>query len=114
MSAGDPRAVMADFEQAVNMSPKALAAWLETPESKEVGFKSTEGGESIGHQSGKKIISLLDKPNADFTDDDLAHARKVVGYIHRHLAQRPAGDISRTHWRYSLMNWGHDPLSGKP
>jgi hypothetical protein len=38
----------------------------------------------------------------------------VVGYIHRHLAQRPAGDISQTHWRYSLMNWGHDPLSGKP
>ena len=114
MSTNDTRAAMADFKQAVNMSPKALAAWLETSESKEVGFKSTEGGESIGHQSGKKIIKLLDKPNADFTDDDLTHARKVVGYIHRHLAQRPAGDLSQTHWRYSLMNWGHDPLSGKP
>ena len=114
MSAGDPRAVIADFKQAVNMSPKTLAAWLKTPESKEVGFKSTEGGESVGHQSGKKIILLLAKASADFTGDDLAHARKVVGYIHRHLAQRPAGDISQTHWRYSLMNWGHDPLSNKP
>ena len=114
MSAYDPHMVIADFKQAVNMTPKALAAWLETSESKKVGFKSTEGGESVGHQSGKKILILLDKPNAGFTDDDLAHARKVVGYIHRHLAQRPAGDISQTHWRYSLMNWGHDPLSGKP
>lgn len=113
MSADDPRAVIADFKQAVNMTPKALVAWLETPESKEVGFKSAEGGESVGHQSGKKIITLLDKPNGDYSDDDLAHARKVVGYIHRHLAQRPAGDISQTHWRYSLMNWGHDPSSVK-
>lgn len=114
MSADDPSAVMADFKQAVNMSPKALADWLETAESKEVGFKSTEGSESVGHQSGKKILALLAKPKADFTDDDLAHMRKVVGYVHRHLAQRPAGDISQTHWRYSLMNWGHDPLPGKP
>jgi hypothetical protein len=36
--------------------------------------------------------------------------RKVVGYIHRHTAQRPAGDVSQTRWRYALMNWGHDPL----
>ena len=50
MSTNDTRAAMADFKQAVNMSPKALAAWLETSESKEVGFKSTEDGESVGHQ----------------------------------------------------------------
>lgn len=24
----------------------------------------------------------------------------TVGYVHRHLAQRPAGDISDTRWRY--------------
>jgi hypothetical protein len=33
-----------------------------------------------------------------------------VGDVHRHLAQRPAGDVTDTKWRYSLMNWGHDPL----
>ena len=38
--------------------------------------------------------------------------RKVVGYVHRHLAQRPGGDIRHTRWRWSLMNWGHDPLDG--
>jgi len=31
-------------------------------------------------------------------------------YVHRHLAHRPSGDVERTPWRYSLMNWGHDPL----
>ena len=36
--------------------------------------------------------------------------RKVVGYVHRHMAQRPGGDVAETDWRYSLMNWGHDPL----
>jgi hypothetical protein len=25
------------------------------------------------------------------------------------LAQRPQGEISESAWRYSLMNWGHDP-----
>ncbi len=23
---------------------------------------------------------------------------------------RPDGDVTGTRWRYSLMNWGHDPL----
>ena len=36
--------------------------------------------------------------------------RKVVGYVHRHMAQRAAGDIEHTRWRKSLMNWGHDPM----
>ncbi|UYY58335.1 DUF3140 domain-containing protein [Sphingomonas sp. S2-65] len=37
---------------------------------------------------------------------------KVVGYVHRHLAQGPdeKADIPGSRWRYSLMNWGHDPL----
>ena len=35
------------------------------------------------------------------------YARETV-----YLAQRPDGDITDTHWRYSLMNWGHDPKSG--
>ena len=113
MSTDDPHAAVEEFKKAVNMSSKALTAWLGTAESKAVGFKSTEGSESVGHHSGKKIVVLLGKPKAEFTSDDIAHARKVVGYIHRHLAQRPAGDISQTHWRYSLMNWGHDPQKGK-
>lgn len=43
------------------------------------------------------------------TDDDVAHMRTGVGYVHRHIEQRPSGDVHDTRWRHSLMNWGHDP-----
>ena len=105
----DAVASIREFKQAVNMSAKVLTEWLKTEESKAVGFKSTEGGESVGHLSGKKIVEMLGKSASEYSSDEAAHARKVVGYIHRHSAQRPAGDVSETHWRYSLMNWGHDP-----
>ena len=37
--------------------------------------------------------------------------RKVVGYIRRHTAQGPGkSDPEDSRWRYSLLNWGHDPL----
>jgi len=108
----EPESALKEFKIAVNMSPKTLTAWLQTAESKRVGFKPTGGGESVGHDSGKKIVTLLGKPQVDYTEADVAHARRVVGYIHRHLAQRPTGDITSTPWRYSLMNWGHDPQGG--
>ena len=100
----------ADFREAVNMSASELEKWLKTDESQDVGQKSSSGAESVGHDSGRKIISLLHKKKSDLDDADEAHMRKVVGYVHRHLAQRPSGDVKETKWRYSLMNWGHDPL----
>jgi hypothetical protein len=53
---------------------------------------------------------MLDATRGDLDGDDVAAMEMVVGYIHRHLAQRPSGDVTDTTWRYSLMNWGHDPL----
>ena len=98
-----------DFDAAVNMTASELQTWLETDESRAVGQKDG-GGESTGHASGRRIVALLRTKKADLTDADRAHMRKVAGYVHRHLAQRPSGDVSETPWRYSLMNWGHDPL----
>lgn len=97
-----------EFKNTVNMTAGELEKWLQTDESKEVGQKSGNG-ESTGHASGRRIIELLKAKTSDLGDDDYAHMRKVVGYAHRHLAQRPKGDISESAWRYSLMNWGHDP-----
>ncbi|MEF3081404.1 DUF3140 domain-containing protein [Luteimonas sp. SMYT11W] len=97
------------FRDAVNMAPAQLEAWLDTDASRAVGDKGEDGGESVGHASGRHIVRLLRKRQDDYTADDFAHMRKVVGYVHRHLAQRPKGDISDTPWRHSLMNWGHDP-----
>jgi hypothetical protein len=100
-----------DWRDSVNMTAKQLSDWLETPQSKAVGDKG-DGGESTGHESGRRIVALLNSHKADLSQDDAAHMRKVVGYIHRHLAQRPSGDVTDTPWRHSLMNWGHDPLKG--
>lgn len=105
----DRRKTIADFKEAVNMTPARLEKWLASEESKRVGQKQGDG-ESVGHQSGRRIIALLHRAAADLNDDDLAHMRKVVGYIHRHLAQGPSkSDPATSDWRYSLMNWGHDP-----
>jgi hypothetical protein len=96
------------FAEAVNLTAAELERWLGTDESRSVG--QSDGGESVGHESGRRIVALLRKKDGELTDDDRAHRRKVVGYVHRHLAQRPDGDVEHTRWRYSLMNWGHDPL----
>lgn len=65
--------------------------------------------ESVGHASGRRIVEILRKSKRDLATSDLAHMRKVVGFVHRHRAQRPE-NIYTSRWRYSLMNWGHDPL----
>ncbi|WP_423920949.1 DUF3140 domain-containing protein [Frigoribacterium sp. 2-23] len=97
-----------DFGEAVNMTASEIEKWLDTDESKEVGQKDG-GGESTGHESGRHIVRILKKKQADYTDADYAHMRKVVGYVARHSKQRPSGDVTDTAWRWSLMNWGHDP-----
>ena len=106
----DRAKVATDFARAVNMSAPEIEKWLRSPESKKVGFKGADGAasESIGHASGRRIASILRKGNEDLTADDYAHMRKVVGYVARHSAQRPE-NIYTSRWRYSLMNWGHDP-----
>jgi len=108
--ASETREVVRDFKKAVNMTPSRLVHWLETDDSRAVGFKGGGSGESVGHRSGRRIVRLLGKSHDDLTSGDIAHMRKVVGYVHRHMAQRPEGDVRDTAWRHSLMNWGHDPL----
>jgi hypothetical protein len=106
----DREKVRRDFAAAVNMTAAELEAWLDTSESHEVGWKGRDGqaDESVGHASGRRILTILRTPKRQLTADDHAHMRKVVGYVHRHRAQRPV-NIYTSRWRYSLMNWGHDP-----
>ncbi len=112
--ADDHAQIYDDFAEAVNMAPAELEAFLDTDDSKRVGWKGENGtgsGESVGHKSGQRIVAIKRTKKADLTDDDYAHMKKVVGYVHRHLAQGgPAQDKAHSDWRYSLMNWGHDPL----
>ena len=99
--------VIEEFDEAVNMSRKELEEWLENEESKEVGQKDG-GGESKGHESGRKIVEILGKDKSEYTEEDLDHMKRVVSYVHRHQAQKPKGNAEDSNWRYSLMNWGHD------
>jgi hypothetical protein len=89
------------------MTAAELERWLKTDTSRSVGQGC---GESTGHQSGRRIVKLVDTNKSDLSDGDIAHMKKVNGYVARHLKQRPSGDIAGSDWRYSLMNWGHDPL----
>lgn len=107
----DRDAIWQAFSEAVNMTPAALEKHLDTDESRSVGWTHDGEGESVGHQEGRRIVAIKHKKKAELTDDDYAHMRKVVGYVHRHLAQGgPQDDKEYSRWRYSLMNWGHDPL----
>lgn len=109
--ADDDEQVRDEFADAVNMTRSELSRWLETDESKSVGQKKDGAQESTGHESGRHILELLQKKADDLTDDDLHEMRRVTGYVKRHLAQEPSSEsIEDSRWRYSLMNWGHDPL----
>ncbi len=111
MADDDRDTIRREFDEAVNMSAAELEEWLATDESTSVGQKSGGSGESTGHESGRRIVELLHTEEGDLTDDDYAHMRKVHGYVRRHLAQEPAKEgVEGSRWRYSLMNWGHDPL----
>ena len=96
-----------EFYDCVNMQPKELEEWLDTEESKSVG--DSDSGESTGHKSGRRIVEIKRTKKDDLTSDQYDHMKKVIGYVHRHLSQKPDSDIEDSDWRYSLMNWGHDP-----
>lgn len=108
----DRQDVCRDFDAAVNMTAAELERWLGTDESRQVGWMRESDVESIGHQAGRQIVDILHRRGA-LQEDDYVHMRKVTGVVHRHLAQRPEGDVTDTRWRHSLMNWGHDPLKDR-
>ena len=73
--------------------------------------QSDGGGESKGHESGRMIAEILRKDKSDYTDDDIDQMPRVTSYVHRHMGQGPQKqNVEDSKWRYSLMNWGHDPL----
>lgn len=98
-----------EWQELVNMAPQELADWLERDESKSVG--DSDSGESKGHKSGRRIVEIKRTNKDALTEDDWDHMARVVGYIKRHRAQGgPESGVDASDWRYSLMNWGHDPL----
>ena len=82
--------VIADFNEVVNMTASELESWLESPESTRAGQQKDDGsGETVGHDSGRKIIEILkENPTKDvekYTDEAVDHMRRVVAYWYVHL-----------------------------
>ena len=107
----DKERIAGHFQALVNMTADELRDWLDTASSKAVGWKGPDGRrpESVGHASGRHVLNILGKSPRELTADDEIHMRKVVGFVRRHRAQEPANPVT-SRWRFSLMNWGHDPL----
>jgi len=111
LSSDERLEIYRSFHDRVNMAPKELEAWLESEESKSVGWTREGESEAIGHKSGRRIVEIKRSKKDELDEDDYRHMRKVVNYIKRHTAQGPQkSDPEDSKWRYSLMNWGHDPL----
>lgn len=105
-----PDPIVEEFHDLVNMTAHQLGAWLETDDSREVGWVNDGSNESVGHASGRHIVHILEKHRAGYSPADIAHMHNVVGYIKRHKAQGgPEHDKAHSRWAYSLKNWGHDP-----
>ncbi len=73
MSASDSEDdVRDDFDELVNMTAAELTRWLDSEQSRSVGVtgngakKSGAGGEeSVGHDSGRHIVAILEKNKSD-------------------------------------------------
>ncbi len=99
-----------EFFHKVNMKPQALDRWLKSGESRAAATPHS-ANESGGHWSGRRVVEIMrKKKSGNYTPDDYAHMRKVIGFVARHSARRPDGDPKDSPWRHSLMNWGHDPM----
>ncbi|OCF44177.1 hypothetical protein I317_01969 [Kwoniella heveanensis CBS 569] len=108
------------------MTADELETFLKTEGSESTGWSKDDGsGESIGHESGRKIVDILkrnpDKDPSKYTDEDKEHMRRVVSYCKRHLAQedklkesKSPEELEQTKSTRSLKNWGHDPLKTLP
>lgn len=106
-----------NFKDHVNMSATELKKWLSTDDAKSVGWSKSGGKntgistETEGYKSGKHIVRILGKKKTELDDEDYSRMKRVISYVKRHTAQIPQqADIEHSRWRYSLMNWGHDPL----
>ncbi len=101
--------VWEEWQELVNMAPAEIEEWLDTEESKSVGDTGDAG--STGRASGQRIVKIKRSKKEDLNDDQWEHMATVVGYIKRHCAQGgPDENVEDSDWRYSLMNWSHDPL----
>ncbi|KOS17766.1 hypothetical protein ESCO_002771 [Escovopsis weberi] len=121
----DSAEVVGEFGELVNMTAQELREWLKSDDSVSAGWAGDKtDGESVGHESGRKILEILEaNPGMEpdkYTDEQVQHMRKVVSYCKRHLAQeersnneKPVEEVVKTKSFASLKNWGHDCIKAR-
>ncbi|TQS32608.1 hypothetical protein Golomagni_07069 [Golovinomyces magnicellulatus] len=121
----DDKQVIREFNNVVNMTAGELDNWLKDSKSSQAGWSKEDGsGETVGHDSGRKITAILksnpNKSPGKYTEDQIKHMRKVVAYCNRHLAQekgsldnKSTAEAKNSKSYISLKNWGHDPLKNQ-
>jgi len=57
MTDEERKRIWLQFHEVVNLTDRELEQWLRMDESRAVGFRR-KGGESVGHASGRRILSL--------------------------------------------------------
>ncbi|KAF4947985.1 hypothetical protein FGADI_9980 [Fusarium gaditjirri] len=101
--------VIQEFNEVVNMTASELEKWLKSDDSNSAGWpKEDEDGETVGHDSGRKIVEIL-KENPKKEPENK-----------RHLAQETKAnndkspeEVKKTKSYASLKNWGHDFLKAQ-
>ena len=81
----DNAQVIREFNDIVNMTASELEHWLKSDDSRSAGWpKDDSSGESVGHDSGRRIVEILrsnpDKDEDKYTEEQVQHMRKVVSY----------------------------------
>ncbi|MGC9669176.1 DUF3140 domain-containing protein [Planosporangium sp. 12N6] len=96
------------FHRLVNMTSPELRDWLlTTPDGADA--YSPEPGIDV-HETGERILRILEKRRVDLTDDDVATMRLVSELIVGRLTNAPKDEATNGPWRHTLLTLGHDPL----
>jgi hypothetical protein len=96
-----------EFHHAVNMTSTELSAWLQVSD---VGETIEPLPKTAGSETGRHVLTILQKRRMDLTDDDIRVMREVVDAVDAQQDKGlppKAGDVE---WRHRLMELGHDPL----
>jgi hypothetical protein len=99
MTDQDKTEVRKAFRKSANMTPARLTNGSTAGKANMWAGKARTAmgpGESVGHRSGRRIVAIKRKRAADLTEADYTHMRKEIGYVARHSAQRPSGQIRRS------------------
>lgn len=108
MDIEEKRTVLQEFHACVNMTPTELENWLCSDQSRITSVHNA--GSLSDHRAGWWVLEITRKDDHKLDESDYDQMMRTVGFIKRQASEEPYGYINGSQWRFTLMNWGHDPL----